>query len=222
MEATMVSSADRVRPCTAADIPETVAVLSRAFADKAPFDWIQPDPILRARVMPVMFGAALRWMYPARRGTEVCVAGGRILGAAAWAPPGKWKPSMVKQLLALPGIVGALGFGNLAEYGRRGRAVEAALTVEHPAAPHWYLAALGVDPAAHGKGVGSALVRSGLARCDRDGTPAYLECLEALVPYYRRFGFAVAGRIAMPAGASDQVAMWRPAVTSPKAAAPRS
>jgi hypothetical protein len=44
-------------------------------------------------------------------------------------------------------------------------------------------------------------MRSGLARADREGLPAYVECLESLVPYYSRFGFAPTGRIAMPEGA---------------------
>lgn len=209
-----------VRATTAADIPAASAMLARAFADKSPFDWIEPDPARRARVMPAMFSAALRWMFPPGSGAEAFDAGGSILGVAAWAPPSRWKPSVWAQLRALPGMVMALGgLSHLAAYGKRGQAVEGALHGMHPKAPHWYLAMLGVDPDVHATGVGGALLRSGLARADREGLPAYLECLEPLVPYYSRFGFAPTGRIAMPDGSLDQIAMWRPPLTNPTAAA---
>lgn len=201
-----------VRATAAADVPAASQMLARAFADKSPFDWIEPDQARRARVMPAMFSAALRWMYPPGSGTETFASAGRILGIAAWAPPGQWKLSPWVQFRALPGIIGALGIRHLAEYGRRGRAVETALHAAHPTVPHWYLAFLGADPHTHGAGVGTALVRSGLARADREGQPAYLECLEPLVPYYSRFGFEETGRIAMPAGTLDQISMWRPAM----------
>jgi predicted N-acetyltransferase YhbS len=99
----------------------------------------------------------------------------------------------------------------MAEYGRRGRTVEVALQAAHPVEPHWYLAGLGADPNAKGKGIGTALVRSGLARCDQEAADAYLECLFSLVPYYQRFGFDVVAQIDMPEGTSPQAGMWRTA-----------
>jgi GNAT superfamily N-acetyltransferase len=206
----MTAAGGTVRALTAADVPEASAMLARAFADKSPFDWIEPDPARRTRVLPAMFSAALRWMFPPGSGPEVFEAGGRILGVAGWAPPGKWKPSPWVQLRALPGMLRALGgFSNLAAYGKRGQAVEASLHGAHPKVPHWYLAMLGVDPDVHTTGIGGALVRSGLSRADRNGMPVYLECVESLVPYYRRFGFEETGRIAMPEGTLDQIGMWR-------------
>jgi predicted N-acetyltransferase YhbS len=59
--------------------------------------------------------------------------------------------------------------------------------------------------------VGSALMRSGIARCDREGVPTYLECLESLIPYYERFGFTVTDAASVPDGAPVQVGMWRKA-----------
>lgn len=92
---------------------------------------------------------------------------------------------------------------------RCGTAVQDALHKARPSDPHWYLATLGTDPRAQGKGVGSALVRSGLERCDREGAHAYLECMEHLVLYYERFGFEMTGEIEMPEDVPDQVSMWR-------------
>jgi len=200
-----------VRPGTRADIDQAAITLSRAFADVEPFTWIQPDPGLRARMEPAMFRAALRHLYPIEGGAEVFAEGGKVMGCAMWAPPGRWKASTWGQLRSAPLMVRALGMKNLAEYGRRGRAVEDALQAAHPAEPHWYLAGIGADPDSQGRGIGTALVSSGLARCDREGTHAYLECLLSLVPYYRRFGFEVIAEVDMPKGTPPQASMWRPA-----------
>jgi ribosomal protein S18 acetylase RimI-like enzyme len=190
-------------------VPELVALLSRAFANQPPFTWVQPDDELRARVQPAMFHAALRYIYPVERGTEVLLDDGAILGGAIWAPPGSWRPPPWQQLRAIPGLIRALGIRHFRQYAQRGKAVEDALHEAHPSDPHWYLATLGTEPQAQSKGVGSALVRSGLVRCEREGEPAYLECLDPLVPYYERFGFEITGEIEMPAGVPNQMSMWR-------------
>jgi ribosomal protein S18 acetylase RimI-like enzyme len=66
----------------------------------------------------------------------------------------------------------------------------------HPSEPHWYLPLIGVDPAYQGRGLGSELLSRGLARCDRDGVPAYLEATSLRsVSLYERFGFETAGQI---------------------------
>lgn len=55
---------------------------------------------------------------------------------------------------------------------------------------YWYLLALGVDPAHQGKGMGTRLLRSGLARAG--STPVYLETeIEGNVAYYEHRGFEV-------------------------------
>jgi GNAT superfamily N-acetyltransferase len=190
-------------------VPELAAVLSLAFANEAPFTWVQPDDALRARVQPAMFLGVLRYIYPVERGTEVLLESGEILGGAIWAPPGRWEGPLWQQLRTIPGLLGALGLKHFRQYAQRGKAVEDALHTAHPSDPHWYLAALGTDPSGQGKGVGSALLRSGLERCDGEGAHAYLECFEQLVPYYERFGFEVTGEIEMPEVVPHQVSMWR-------------
>lgn len=60
----------------------------------------------------------------------------------------------------------------------------------HPSEPHWFLPIMGVDPFMKRQGIGAALMRYGLALCDRDGTLAYLESTKPEnVPFYERFGF---------------------------------
>ncbi len=66
----------------------------------------------------------------------------------------------------------------------------------HPHEPHWYLPLIGTDPTMQGRGYGSALLKHALARCDRDGLPAYLESSNPVnVPLYQRHGFEVMGTI---------------------------
>lgn len=63
----------------------------------------------------------------------------------------------------------------------------------------WYLEVLGVDPDAQGAGLGSALVRHGLAFAAADGADAFLETsVNHNVPYYERFGFEVVDEADMP------------------------
>ena len=66
----------------------------------------------------------------------------------------------------------------------------------HPDEPHWYLPLIGVDPAQQGKGLGDALMRHALVRCDRAGQPAYLESSNPRnISLYRRHGFEELGTI---------------------------
>jgi ribosomal protein S18 acetylase RimI-like enzyme len=62
---------------------------------------------------------------------------------------------------------------------------------EHePQEPLLYLSHIGVMPERQGEGLGTALMRDGLAGADRDGVPTWLETsVEANVAYYERLGF---------------------------------
>ena len=61
-----------------------------------------------------------------------------------------------------------------------------------------------------GEGLGSALMRSMLERCDNAGMPTYLESTNpANDAWYARFGFEARGPIPLPAGAPVLTAMWR-------------
>ncbi|HRD29223.1 MAG TPA: GNAT family N-acetyltransferase, partial [Caulobacter sp.] len=81
----------------------------------------------------------------------------------------------------------------------------------HPKEPHWYLSMIGVDPSRQGQGLGAALLKAGLARCDADGLPAYLESSSPKnVPLYERHGFEVIGLI-KPGDHPGLIPMYRPA-----------
>lgn len=66
----------------------------------------------------------------------------------------------------------------------------------HPTVEHWYLPLIGVDPIAQGQGLGSALLRHGVAVCDGDRLPAYLEATNPRNrDLYARHGFNVVEEI---------------------------
>jgi ribosomal protein S18 acetylase RimI-like enzyme len=74
----------------------------------------------------------------------------------------------------------------------------------HPTEPHWYLPIIAVEPAQQGRGLGAALLRHALARCDADGLPAYLESSNPRnIALYQRHGFEVQG--AIQAGSSPRL-----------------
>lgn len=126
-------------------------------------------------------------------------------GAALWLPPGiEPDIDMLDRLIrenAEPAIMPEV------------EAIFDAMAQYHPGEPHWYLPMIGTDPARQGRGIGDALMRHALARCDRDGMPAYLESSNPRnIPFYRRFGFEVLGTI--QTGSSPVLTpMLRPAAT---------
>jgi GNAT superfamily N-acetyltransferase len=66
----------------------------------------------------------------------------------------------------------------------------------HPTEPHWYLPMMAADPTCVGQGLGAALLKHALARCDADGLPAYLESSNPRnVSLYERHGFDIIGKI---------------------------
>lgn len=194
-----------VRAFTRADLRATVAMLARAFSDDPVMTWIFPDDRARARQLRRFFAASMRSTSLRRPGTEIMVAGGEVLGGAIWLPPGEWLPSTWQQLRALPGLAWAL----------RSRLPMAGVTYAeilrcHPHEPHWYLSGIGTEPAAQGTGVGSALMRSRLARCDAAGLAAYLESSkERNVPFYESHGFAVTRELTISGGGPTLWLMWR-------------
>jgi ribosomal protein S18 acetylase RimI-like enzyme len=66
----------------------------------------------------------------------------------------------------------------------------------HPDEPHWYLPLIGVEPFAQGAGLGGALMRHAVDRCDEERALAYLESSNPRnISLYERHGFEVMGKI---------------------------
>jgi ribosomal protein S18 acetylase RimI-like enzyme len=110
---------------------------------------------------------------------------GRLAGVLVAAPPFGY-PLPPAPLLPRMRALLRQGLG----VARRWREAFERLDARHPTAPHWYLGTLGVDPSLQGRGVGTALAQSWLARVDHDGAAAYLETDRAEnLAFYARLGF---------------------------------
>jgi len=124
-------------------------------------------------------------------------------GAALWLPPGV-SPDEERMAAAMEATlspdIAEDAFGVLAQ-----------MDEYHPHEPLWYLPLIAVDPAHQGKGLGSALMKEALRRCDETGLPAYLESSNPRnISLYERHGFETMGQIQV--GSSPLVTpMYRPA-----------
>jgi GNAT superfamily N-acetyltransferase len=191
-----------VRDVVASDADSLAVVLGRAFADDPVWQWMFPRHPER---MAAMFAMLLHHAHLPNGVSELAEQNGAILAGALWDPPGRWRISLAAQFRQLPGLLRILGTRTYAVMRGLGEVERA-----HPIEPHWYLAVLGTDPSAQGRGLGSALLRSRLSRCDDRRFPAYLESSkEENVPYYERFGFRVTGEVRLPCGGPRVWAMWR-------------
>lgn len=191
-----------VRPAVAADVPELCAMLARAFEDDPVAAHLIPSDRRRLPGLRALFRLQL---------TRDLLPNGRVLtteersGAALWAPPGKPVPGALPVLVSLLPVVPYVAGRHVS---RTVRSL-ARIAAIHPREPHWYLAALGTDPPRQGRGIGSALLRPVLERCDAEGVRAYLESSKQRnVPFYRRHGFEVTGEVRLPEGPTVWT-MWR-------------
>lgn len=184
------------------DVERAATSLARAFHDDPVFAHLVPvGAPARERRLATLFAAQAR---TAERHGRVLTSEG-CEAVALWLAPGRWKATPSVLLRETVPAVRALRGRAI-----RGLRVQAALERVHPVEPHWYLHALGTDPAHQGRGLGSSALAPVLERCDADGVPAYLESSKHdNIPFYERHGFRVTGEVALPAGGPSAWPMWR-------------
>ncbi|CUS45706.1 MAG: GNAT family N-acetyltransferase [Pseudomonadota bacterium] len=187
----VTESRNPVRLADSGDRVAIGAMLARAFADDPATSFIFPDAEERAKRLPRLF--ALLFDEDAR-GMRVMTQGGEA--AALWRGPGQNHTSILDMLLqAWPMwriFGGALG---------RALAVSNAIDAHFPAGDYWYLHIAGCDPAAQGRGLGGAVIRSALDRVADSGLPAYLETATPRnLSFYRGLGFEVTAEWTVPKG----------------------
>lgn len=175
----------RLRPLARADRRAALDVLVDALADGPDWMALLPDGEERRAALRSLLGIVL-----ADVGQRATVADvdGRVIGVAAWQPPGRYPMTWWRQLRAAPRLLPVIARlrSRFREVQRLGEAVDAAF----PRDRVQYLQVLGVAPAAQRRGVGSALLADGLAAADAAGADTYLETgSEANVAYYEAHGF---------------------------------
>jgi ribosomal protein S18 acetylase RimI-like enzyme len=176
-----------VRALNRTDVTAAGALLSASHADYPAFRMEFPDPDLRRRVLLPFQTAAVRDVV--RHGKAVgAYLDDWLAGVALWQPPGQFPLSALRKARMTPALLSVAvaaprAFPGFAASG-------AALAHAMPAAPVWYLQALGVHPDAQRRGVGAALLAAGLAMVDTDNQLCHLHTSDpANVEYYRRWGF---------------------------------
>jgi ribosomal protein S18 acetylase RimI-like enzyme len=190
------------RRASRADVPAISRTLSRAFFTDPVASWLLPDVSRRHAMLERFFHLALEKIHLQHQ--EVYVADDGV-AAALWDPPGTWRPSPADLVRVFGGLIPFLGTGLV-----RGFRVQTLLERKHPRRRHFYLATLGTDPDHQNHGIGSALLRHVLVRCDAEGIPAYLEASsEDNRRLYLRHGFAISEVIQLPGGGPPMWLMWR-------------
>lgn len=182
---------------------------------------VEQDAVMDTLTLAFSTDPAVRYMFPNPAGylkafprLAAAMAGGALAAGTAWVADG----GAAAALWLAPGaqadrdaIVALVGETVAPERQAVLGALGEEMAAFHPEEPHWYLSMIGVDPSRQGQGLGAALLKAGLARCDADRLPAYLESSSPKnVPLYERHGFEVIGLI-KPGDHPGLIPMYRPA-----------
>jgi GNAT superfamily N-acetyltransferase len=184
-----------VRSATTADVEVLASTIAEAFQDDPVMSWCYPDEVERAGILPEGFRVILDVAVPLGGVETVDEVAGSI-----WFPPGAEFDAerMTADLLVVSRT-----------YEERALTLLGLMEEHHPEDEHHYLMVLGTRTAWQSKGLGSALLRSVLTECDRDGMPAYLEATSELNrSLYERHGFEVTEVVHLPDGPPFWC-MWR-------------
>src|SRR5206468_9257525 len=93
--------AAEIRKATTQDRPELAAMLARAFDDDPVWSWLFPWDDRRPQILAAFFEVAIR-MYLRHDEVEQYGDG---LGAALWAPPGKWRVGPLDMMRSMPRLL---------------------------------------------------------------------------------------------------------------------
>jgi GNAT superfamily N-acetyltransferase len=176
-----------LRRAVANDTDTLSATLTEAFYQDPVMSWCYPDAPERATILPAFFRVVLDAATP-HGGVETAEEGA---ATSVWIPP---EAEIDGERLAAD--LGAVS----GPYEERALAIMGLLDEHHPTdQAHQYLFLLGTREAWQSHGLGSALLRSVLSRCDVDGVPAYLEATsERNRSLYERHGFETVEMIGLP------------------------
>ena len=168
-----------------ADADAVAATLAAAFTDDPVFGWLMPRDATRPAALRRFFTIEAAAIVLPHGQSRVARTTAGIVGVALVLPAGAWRASLPVLARHSAGFLRAFGFRTPQAF-----AINNAMERHHPREPHYYLPYIGVQPDAHNRGIGTALLAPVLARADDEGLPTYLEASNPdCARLYRRLGF---------------------------------
>lgn len=182
-----------VREAAVGELAKVSATLADAFVADPILQWLIPSPLRRDARLRRLFALELaHYVFPAGR----VLTTGDFRGANLELPPGRWKMPDSTSASVATGFLRVFGL-RLSQAGR----TQACFERDHLREPHYYVRYVGVATRSQGQGLGTALLRPTLDRCDREGLPAYLEASSRRsAALYERLGFVHLGERRLPGG----------------------
>jgi ribosomal protein S18 acetylase RimI-like enzyme len=199
-ETTTPQSRFTIRKAVGEDRRPFVETLVAAFHGDPVMTWWVPDAARRLAILDAFFEVIVDVNQPH---DGLYVTEPEPVATAVWVPPGCQPTGDAADQLVARLVYAA------AKHADRLLAALELMEEQHPLESHAYLFFLATRPEWQSRGLGSALMREVLDRCDRDGTPAYLEATSLdSRRLYLRHGFEVTAEIRLPDGPS-MWPMWR-------------
>ena len=187
----------RIRKAAPGDLDLVLDILADAFTDDPVMKWVTPKASYPRYAFELTVPACLPHglTYVAEDGS----------GAAACLPPGQHLDSPVSAGLVWKGFT-EYGPGSLI----RGLATLVQTQKRHPKEAYYYLFCIGTRRSEQRRGVGGALMREVLRKCDGEGMPAYLESSnQRNLPFYQGHGFRVMDELKLVMKGPTMWLMWR-------------
>jgi len=196
-----------VRSAAAGEVTALSAALAAAFAGDPVMNWLLPQRTRRVARRALMFTLELQTYVLPQDGLVLTADdSGALAGGCLALPPDRWRMPRTMDGRTAVRWLRALG----TRFPRAAR-VQHAMEEHHLAEPHYYVRWIGVRPGRQGQGLGRALMRPVLDRCDSDDRPAYLEASsERSAALYERLGFIHLGALELPDGGPPVWPMRRP------------
>ena len=182
-------------------------LLARAFDHDPVIGHFMRPGIRKRLAFPGFFRAALEAALPAGHVYQA-TQGENLLAVAIWfAPDAPPAPEAANRRALRAMMPATLLYPRATKQLVRGFA---RLERHHPPEPHWYLAFVGVEPAAQSTGVGAQLLAPVLAHADEQHVVCYLETpFPRTHPFYQRLGFQPAEELHVFDGAPSVVSFVR-------------
>jgi GNAT superfamily N-acetyltransferase len=174
---------------TKRDVKDAVNTLVAAFYDYPEPVFLMPDPVLRRKQLPGIYGSVVKGTLDIG---EVWATSPSMEGVLVWTQ-GDGRRPVWKHGFSVNWLLMNLRHRSPPE-GKREAYFSYVTGVRERLMPgrYWYLQMVGVAPALQGRGYGSRLLKPLLARAEQESLPVYLETqLESNVQLYERYGFNI-------------------------------